>query len=90
MGAKERQILATITLAPLNIIYPLLKALFLYPPEAYTLIKARTAASQITSEVQPMPQWLKGCLQYSDMVVETLEAIELEDLLMSDIRCLLW
>ena len=88
--AKERHILATITLATLKIIYLLLKAPLRSPLEAYTLIKDRTAASQITAEVQPLLQWLRGCLQYPYMVVNTLEAVELEDRMMSNRRRLLW
>ena len=60
MSAEEQKSLTTVTLDPLKLISPLLKSPFLAPPAVYAFIKSRALAAQLTIEVQPLLQWLKG------------------------------
>ena len=77
-------------LALLSLISPLLKDPFLPTLlSSYAFIKARAAADQITAEVQPLLQWLRGVLQDPSLVVEVMESIDLNDHLMRNRRRLL-
>ena len=87
---KEQHIIVTVMLALLSLISPLLKDPFLPTLLAsYAFIKARSAADQITAEVQPLLQWLRGVLQDPSLVVEVMESIDLNDHLMRNRRRLL-
>ena len=62
---------------------PLIKAPLLAPSAAYAFIKDREADSQIITKVQPLLQWLRGCLKDTALSTKTLDFIDLKDRLMS-------
>ena len=70
-------------LAPLKLVSPLLKAPLLVTPVACAFIKARSAAAQITAEVQSLMQWVRGCLQNIAPGVKMPNSLGLEDRLTS-------
>ena len=51
----------------------------LAPLAAYSSIKARVASSQLTVDVHPLMQWLRGFLQDTPPGLKTLVALDLED-----------
>ena len=70
-------------------LYAFIKSPFMVPPTLYAFIQSRVAEYQITANVHPLMQWLRGCLQDTAPVMKMLDFFDLKDRLTSGRRRLL-
>ena len=88
-AANDRAHLPLAALAPLQFVYPLLAAPYLYSPAAYTLLTAQAVAMRWEEKMAPLLTWIRVTLLPSFPSVTALPPIKLADHITVIQECLL-
>ena len=71
--------MSIIYLATLRLVYPILTPPFLAPPDAYAFFEARAMLLHLTSDIQPLVEYMRGTLKAEAPVISTLSDLDMDD-----------